>query len=258
DRTLSPRPYLHPVTTLSGTPVTDAMPADHLWHLGVSVAVQDVNGTNLWGGRTYVRDAGYVWRADHGRIKRVSAAGDGRFLDEELEWIGHNGSALLRERRTTSVSPAGPGAWELTVGFELSPAGDIPVQLGSPGSNGREKGGYGGFFWRLPAVARPEVFTATAAGEDMVHGSVSPWLAFSESFGEKGAEATLVFAAEDKDPWFVRCEGYPGVGRSLAWDRPLTVSPGVPVCRSIRVLVADGRLDPVRVEELLAAGRVDA
>ncbi|AVT37683.1 PmoA family protein [Plantactinospora sp. BB1] len=62
------RPYLHPVRTLGGVVVTDTLPEDHRWHLGVSVAMQDVSGTNLWGGRTYVRDAGYTWLDDHGRI----------------------------------------------------------------------------------------------------------------------------------------------------------------------------------------------
>ena len=38
--------------------MTDAHPADHDWHLGIGVAVQDVAGWNLWGGRTYVRDQG--------------------------------------------------------------------------------------------------------------------------------------------------------------------------------------------------------
>lgn len=34
---LSPRPYLHPVTTLAGTAVTELSPADHTHHLGVGV-----------------------------------------------------------------------------------------------------------------------------------------------------------------------------------------------------------------------------
>jgi len=42
--TVSPRPFLHPVRTLAGTEVTESMPADHLHHLGVSVAVADVGG----------------------------------------------------------------------------------------------------------------------------------------------------------------------------------------------------------------------
>ncbi len=55
--------------------VTDAHPADHDWHLGIGVAVQDVDGWNLWGGRTYVRDQGYQWLGDHGRIDHVGMAG---------------------------------------------------------------------------------------------------------------------------------------------------------------------------------------
>lgn len=46
----SPRPYLHPVRTLAGTVVTDHQPLDHVWHLGVGVALQDVDGVNFWGG----------------------------------------------------------------------------------------------------------------------------------------------------------------------------------------------------------------
>src|SRR5690348_15396559 len=45
-RTLSPRPYLHPVRTLAGTSVTELQPADHPHHLGVSVAVSDLGGAN--------------------------------------------------------------------------------------------------------------------------------------------------------------------------------------------------------------------
>ena len=77
--TSSPRPYLHPVSTLAGTVVTDHLPEDHVWHLGAGVAIQDVDGVNFWGGRTYTRDAGaYVWRKDHGRIVTVAADRDGK------------------------------------------------------------------------------------------------------------------------------------------------------------------------------------
>ena len=43
-----------------------------MWHLGAGVALQDVDGVNFWGGRTYTRAAGeYVWRPDHGSIVRT-------------------------------------------------------------------------------------------------------------------------------------------------------------------------------------------
>jgi predicted dehydrogenase len=253
----SPRPYLHPVRTLSGIVVTDHQPADHVWHLGVGVALQDVDGVNFWGGRTYTRDAGeYVWRPDHGSITRLSAreiAGslDETSLGETLSWNGPDGAALLVEERLWTWAAVDPQTWRLTLDFTLSPAGDKPVSLGSPGSNGRHQGGYGGFFWRLPACTDGRVWSATGSGEAELHGAVTPWLAWTGMFD--GGPATLVFLAAEgcTDPWFVRVESYPGVGQSLAWDSPVIVAPEAGAHRRVTVLVADGRLETTDVQTLI-------
>ncbi|MFJ4209716.1 DUF6807 family protein [Paenarthrobacter sp. NPDC089675] len=263
--TSSPRPYLHPVRTLAGTVVSDHVPADHVWHLGVGVAVQDVDGINFWGGRTYTREAGaYVWRKDHGRIVTESAEhSDGKRV-EQLGWIGPDGTRILSEQRNWQWSAVGNSAWQLALDFTLEPAGGRTVLLGSPGSNGRSAGGYGGFFWRLPKVSDATIWTAEARGEDAVHGSIAPWLAWSGTFdagspaGGNGTEhlghpATLVFLAspQAQDPWFVRHSGYPGVGLSLAWDAPAAAEPGSPLHRTVRVLVIDGFLATQDIEQLI-------
>lgn len=248
-RTLSPRPYLHPVTTLAGTIVTDAMPLDHVWHLGAGVALQDVNGVNFWGGRTYRREHGeYVWRPDHGRIKRTSSVTNGTSRTEELLWLGPDATEILHETRRWSWLPADDGAWTMTLSFTLTPAGTDPVSLGSPGSNGRAAGGYGGFFWRLPAVDNAHIRTLLASGEDAVHGSRAPWLAWSGDF--VGKPATLVFTTppEATDPWFVRAAGYPGVGSSLAWDAAVVLEPGETLTRTITVTIADGLATDDQIE----------
>lgn len=263
----SPRPYLHPVRTLAGTVVTDHQPLDHVWHLGVGVALQDVDGLNFWGGRTYTRAAGeYVWRPDHGSVVRTGqsvieqSTSDGR-LAETLSWNGPDGAPLLTEQRTWSWAAAGSTAWRLSLDFALSPAGSHPVSLGSPGSNGRHQGGYGGFFWRLPECSGATVWApgssgGTVTGEAAVHGSVTPWLAWAGSFTpgtSDGGTATLVFVAAEgcTDPWFVRVDGYPGVGQSLAWDAPVLAEPGTPVRRSVTVFIADGILGTGDIETLI-------
>ncbi|MCO1337298.1 oxidoreductase [Kocuria polaris] len=278
-----PRPFLDRVRTLSGVVVTDQQPLDHTWHLGVSVALQDVEGHNFWGGRTYTRAAGrYVWRADHGRIRTRSesvindAEADGtcgQRLRARLEWTGYDGAALLTEERQVSARPVaaeGLDGWELDFAFCLAPAGADPVALGSPGSNGRAGGGYGGFFWRMPALGDARIYTATAEGEEAVHGTVSDWLAISADFasndghpldgtdaqpevGSGRGPATLVFVSADSDPWFVRCAGYPGIGASLAWDAPALTSPDAPVRRRIRTIVLDGIVPRERIEALVSS-----
>jgi hypothetical protein len=245
ERRLAPRPYLHPVRTLAGTVVTAELPADHPWHLGVSVTMPDVDGANLWGGRTYVRDQGYVWRADHGQIvagERQPVAGG---FAEDLRWCGPDKNLLLREHRTIRAEAA-PLGWELRFRYALSAPGPSPVTLGSPATNGRSGGaGYGGFFWRLAAgAARAFV---SSGGEP--HGSADAWLAVTVDDAY-----TLVFQGlAEEDRWFVRTDEYNGVCAALAYTDPLVIRPGNPLTRQIRVLIADGPLSAAEVAAAVPA-----
>ncbi|MEU1161524.1 DUF6807 family protein, partial [Streptomyces sp. NPDC005921] len=100
---LSPRPHLHPVTTLAGTTVTELTPADHTHHLGVGVAVPDVEGYNFWGGRTYVRDQGPTELDNHGTQHHVAfQLSDPDGFVEELRWVARPRSP---SRRRSARSP---------------------------------------------------------------------------------------------------------------------------------------------------------
>lgn len=250
DPTLSPRPFLHPVRTLGGTVVTDYMPEDHRWHLGISVAIQDVEGVNFWGGRTYVRDQGYVWRYDHGTQRHLAWLE--RRADhcvQELGWYAPDGRCLVVESRTLTAAsdPADPSSgWVLSISSELHNVSRGGLALGSPATNGREGAGYGGLFWRLPRPSAPPlVFTATELGATAVHGSVAPWLAWVGDAGDPNAPFTLVLASED--PWFVRAEGYPGICSALAFHKPVELASDGVLTRRLRALVVDGALDATAI-----------
>lgn len=238
---LSPRPYLHPVTTLAGTAVTELSPTDHAHHLGVGVAVPDVEGFNFWGGRTYVRDRGPTELDNHGSQRHTAyQLRDPDGFVEELRWVAAPGE-LLRERRTVAATELTDAAWALDFTFSLTNVTETPLSLGSPATNGRPGAAYGGFFWRArKEETAPDVFTAGAEGESEVHGHRADWLALA------GSTWTLVFAgateATRRDPWFVRTAQYPGVGSSLAHEARLPVPPGETVVRRVVTVVADGRL----------------
>lgn len=249
--TLSPRPYLHPVRTLGGVTLTDHLPLDHPWHLGLGFALQDVSGNNLWGGRTYTREAGrYVWRNDHGRVELESMNAEPGSLRLALRWKAHDGAALLREDRTASASRVGEHAWRLDLASRLT--AQRPVSLGGPGPNGNVGGGYGGFFLRLAPCEAATVFTSDAEGEEAVHGRPARWLAWSARFG--GAEAGVVVAAAPEapdDPWFVRLAGYPGIGSALAWERAVELDEGAALDRSFRVWFVDAAVDAALAASLV-------
>lgn len=248
---LSPRPYLHPVRTLAGVVVTDHLPSDHPWHLGVGIALQDVNGTNFWGGKTYTRSARrYEELDDHGTILQTGSTVAPGLLGQELSWRAPEGNELLRERRSTKATQIDHHTWRFDLETELTAV--VPASLGGPGSNGAAGSGYGGFFWRLPLCTDVQVFTAEQSGESRVHGSVSPWLAWTADFAE--GPASLVFAAppQSQDPWFVRAADYPGVGSALAWERPVELAVGQAVTRTFTVWVSDGRLNAAEAAALRA------
>lgn len=247
---LSPRPYLYPVTTLAGTAVTELGPADHPHHLGVGVAVPDVEGHNFWGGRTYVRDRGPTELDNHGAQRHTSfPLRDPDGFVEELRWVA-SGAELLRERRTVAVTELTSTAWALDFTFSLTNITPGPLSIGSPATNGRPGAAYGGFFWRARKEATaPEVFTVDREGEDAIHGTRADWVALA------GGTWTLVFAGATEvtrhDPWFVRAAEYPGVGSSLASGARLPVPPGETVVRRIVTVVADGRLPRLEAAALV-------
>jgi predicted dehydrogenase len=254
--TSSPRPYLHPVRTLGGVVVSAHHPADHDWHNGVGMAIPDVNGSHFWGGGTYVRRQGYVLLDNHGVITGEPLKLDDDQFTQGLQWIGHDGSVHLNEVRSIGWTPLSDQAWKLI--FESALQADGGAEINSPGSKGRVGGGYGGFFWRFPACSNVEVFTAERRGEDEVHGSVAPWVAWIADFtagpGASGPATIVVSApeaAEAEEPWFVRVHDYPGLGSALAWDRPKVLPPGAVLSRRFQVAIADGRLSEAEVAELL-------
>lgn len=260
DPTLSPRPYLHPVRTLAGVAVTDALPADRRWHLGAGLAMPDVSGTNLWGGRTYVRGAGYTWRDDHGRIVHRECVADADdHVTHRLDWRAADGTTLLVEERHLAARPlpGRPDAWVLDVAYTLTAPDDRDVTMRSPATNGRPgRAGYGGFFWRgARGPTAPRVFTATTGREGTVNGSAEPWVAL---VSPDPLPYTLVFTGPgDGCRWFVRAAMYPGVCAAFAFDQPRVLPAGRSFTGAHAVVVADAVLSPRDAGRVAAAAVTD-
>ncbi|KAI9639874.1 putative oxidoreductase [Dioszegia hungarica] len=275
--TSSPRPYIHPIRTLSGVEVSATHPADHDWHCGLGFAVPDVDGCSFWGGGTYVHGKGYVDLENHGRMttERVEylpsssgSAPNPSGIEQTILWTNHLGHSPLRELRSLrwSLLPhcgsgggdGGISGWVLSYRTTLTALAG-PVSLGSPGTNGRPGGGYGGFFWRLPRCSDVQLLGAGGKeGEEEVHGQKADWISWSAVFeGRPGAvgEATIVIVPEDeetgRDRWVVRRETYPGIGSAVAWEERTEIADGRELSRGFRVAVVDGRMERDEVEKVV-------
>jgi len=244
---LSPRPYLHPVRTLAGTTVTELMPASHQHHLGLSVAVAEVDDGNFWGGRTFLAGHGPAWLDNQGTQQHVRwVRRTATQLRHSLRWNTIDGEQLLSERRELSCRQLGPRAWALGFDFALTNVTGRDLPIRSPAAHGRSGAGYGGFFWRAPSDAGEcRIAAETGDGVEAIHGRRSAWL--SVCGGERD-RWTLVFIganAETRDDrWFVRTRDYLGIGSALAWEEPLILGPRTTLSRRIVTVVADGALPP--------------
>lgn len=257
--TSSPRPYLHRVRTPAGVRVSESHPADHDWHCGLSFTMQDVNGVNFWGGRTYVRGRGYTWLGDQGAIThhRWLERSPGH-LAQELVWAGPIVEPLehpidpveLLETRTLDWSRPDEHVWVLDADLQLSSPTGARVTLGGPGTNGRDVG-YGGWQLRLRRCDDVRVFGPGFASAAEVFGRPAPWVGWTAT--RDGRPITLAMGhldadAASSDRWFVRAgQEWDGIGTALAWSEVVEV----PLRRRYRLIVADGTLGADRLAELL-------
>jgi hypothetical protein len=251
----SPRPYLHPVRTLAGIRVTDAVPDSHPHQLGISIAAPNLDGCNFWGGRTWVAGHGPAWLDNHGtqhhdRWLQRSATD----LVHTLRWVDPRDRTLLHERRSIMCRRVGDSAWSLAIRTELTNATDRPLVFRSPAAQGRAGAGYGGFFWRGPAAGTVTILSPAGTDVRAVHGVTADWLAVTGDSGH-GTWTMLFVPVDDstaRDPWFVRARDYLGVGSSLTWSLPLILAPEESITRHLVTVVVDGAVSLATATELAA------
>jgi len=257
--TSAPRPYLHPVRSLGGATVTEAGPADHPHHLGLSVAFSDVNGTNFWGGSTFTATSGPVLLANHGtQVPQGwhTSAGTGMAGESgAVLWKSESGDELaVEQRHIQQFAHPEPGSWSLSLSSVIRPAAHVGrLAVSSSAVKGRAGAGYGGIFWRFPCGSDdPVVLSDAGSGADAAHGSRSPWLSVTMRLQGGPVSVVLGQDAGHQLPWFIRAKGYLGAGPAAAWSESTHVDPGTPLRLGLHAVIHDGAVTtPARALELL-------
>ncbi|MFD9502649.1 PmoA family protein [Streptomyces sp. NPDC060035] len=268
----APKPYIHPLRTLSGRVVTDYRPNDHRWHKGLQMTASHLSGQNLWGGNTYVHGEGYralperVGSMAHRRFDEVSVHDGGAGITERLSWHPHSGEIWAEETRRIEVHDVDTttGSWVLTWSSAVTNRREEPLRLGSPTTHGRPGAGYTGLFWRGPRAFRDGRILAPDAEGPELMGKQADWLAYSGEHDEVDGHATLVFVHSPENDhtgaggahpahWFVRNTPFAAVAPSFAFHDELVLAPGATMTRRYRVLVADGAWDREQIASRVGA-----
>jgi hypothetical protein len=248
----SPKPYLHPMRTLSGALVSAYRPHDHRWHKGLQMTWSHVSGQNFWGGNTYVRGQGYTPKDNVGAMRHdafdlIELTGDELALTERLTWVASTGQEWVSERRTLRFHGVDParGVWVLDFATALTNIRGEALRLGSPTTHGRENAGYTGLFWRGPrGFTGGEIITADGGGGPETMGTTaSPWLSYTGKNDEVDGGATVLVLAGTTSrggiTWFVRNDPFPAINPSPAFAEEITLGDGEELALAHRVVVAD-------------------
>jgi hypothetical protein len=248
----APKPYLHPMRTLSGALVSAYRPHDHRWHKGLQMTWSHVSGQNFWGGNTYVRGQGYtpkdnVGAMRHDRFDLVEPTGEELTLTERLTWVASTGQEWVSERRSLRFHGVdrARGVWVLDFATELTNIRGEALALGSPTTHGRENAGYTGLFWRGPrGFTGGEIITADGGGGPETMGTTaSPWLAYTGRNDEVDGGATVLVLAgttsRGEITWFVRNDPFPAINPSPAFSEEITLADGEVLALAHRIVVAD-------------------
>jgi hypothetical protein len=245
----SPRPYLHPVRTLTGDEVSIYRPHDHVWHKGIAWSLPNVGPQNFWGGPTFVRDKGYVQLDNNGaQVHRSLAVSDGT-VTQNLDWLTSSDELWFQENRTVSFSLV-DGGWALTFTTAMTNVSGETILIGSPTTEGRPNAGYGGLMWRGPrSFTDGEVLTPAGRGGDELMGTRAPWLAFRGRHDGHGRTSTLVFVDAQTNPghpteWFVRSTPFACVCPAPFFSAEVPVGPEETLTLSYTVIIADGEQEP--------------
>ena len=268
----SPKPYVHPLYTLAGDLVSLLRPHDHVWHKGIAWSLPNVGPHNFWGGRSYVRDQGYVQLAnngsmDHQRFTALEASDDRAQVCHELVWHAQPaerqgvGAQIVHEQRSLAVSVPTGDAWVLTFSSAITNVSGERLDIGSPTTKGRENAGYGGLFWRGPrSFTGGTVLAAGYAGGEQIRGTRAEWMGYTGQHDESERHSSLVMVDDAANPqhppqWFVRNEMFAGVNPAPFFSQEVVFGPEETLQFRYAVVIADGPADPARGEQLAELGR---
>ena len=261
----SPRPYFHPLKTLAGNELSLFRPHDHLWHIGLTMCIANIEGENFWGGPTYTREKqGYVQLDNNGHIQHVdwqAVSNDEQVrCSEQLQWVTHAGETWFKEERHIVVSEINPeaGYWSMDLAFRLTNVTQRPLAFGSPTTEGRPDAGYGSLFWRGPrSFLHGKILGADGLEGPESMGKRAPWLALSGKHDGNQEQSTILFVDQPENPcypnkWFVRNDPYACISCSFMYDEYYTLQPGEDLVLNYHVMLGNGEWSRSKLEKYVA------
>jgi len=194
------RPYVYPLCTPSGVPLTEEAPADHPHHQSLWLGQDEVDGVNFWLNEP---GCGRVVGEGFSATVESTSVGSSALFRHDLSWRGPDGVVHLVERRTTAITPT-KSAVVVDVRSQRRPA-MREVELGAT-----KEAGLG---IRVHDVLDEDDggglrSSSGARGERAIFDSDADWVDYRASVAGRGVGiAVFPNPRNPRHPWFVRSYG---------------------------------------------------
>jgi hypothetical protein len=241
------KPYIYPLLTPNGVPVTEESPADHPHHHSVWLGQDEVNGQNFWLNDS---SSGHVVGDAPQTAVVETPDGNAATFRQELTWRAADGRTCLEERRVTAITPAS-GATIVDVLSERQAVTES-VELGAT-----KEAGFG--FRVHDALDEADGGTLVNShgdqGEQGTFDRDADWIDYWGTLGDRSAGIALFPHPDNpRHPWFTRAYGLVLCNHHRLQSE--TLLPGHVLRLQWRVVAHDGSTDDVDVASHYAGYRL--
>ena len=262
--TATPKPHVHPLSTLAGHCLTDSEPPDHPWHRGLWFAVKYVNGDNFW----EEEEPPFGTQVVSSVVPRTNGAGPSLALDVDWRHPRYP-QPVIHEQRLLACDILDDRVYFLDWTTQLLSHDDLllertPYAVQAPRNRAEWPGGppfpawggYGGLVVR----AAPDLDVAGFGMADDARGAppLGARAAWCSMFGALGgAPVTLAIVDHPSNhrfpsPWYGGSNGRL-LNAALLFEEPLVLWSGRPLKLRYRVVVADGHLSQPELSQVASS-----
>ena len=238
------RPYIHPVMTPSGHAVTEIAPADHLHHLGIWFAHEDIDGVNFWAPES---------QGIHPIPRMLVAATDveigqdGVTFRQEVDWRDGNGDLCIQDSRAIVIGERPDHTMvDVTVTVRV---GDEPIRMGHT----KEAGLAVRVADQIDVLDGGRITNSNGqVNEPETFDQIADWVDYSGPVSRSETAGIAIFPHPGSDgiPWFTRDYGPLYVS---PWrHEEITLNPGQTRTVGARFAAHDGSCEEADVAGLYA------
>lgn len=248
------KPFLHPVSTTNGIPLTCLEPWDHVWHRGLWFAWKYLNGVNYW---EETEDAAQDGRTVFEGGEEVHLGAERAEIKTVLYYRAPDDATVLIEQRTVSIwLPDDTGAYRMDWHHTFRPGvGDVEIDR-TPINEKTPWGGYAGLSWRAArSLGKFQAIDSVGRTNEAVEHQRARWVDLSgASDGGRdlvGGIAMFDHPDNPRYPTHWRCILNPGFGYinpAFVLAEPFHLSAAESLTLRYRVLVHSGWGDAGQME----------